>query len=275
MTTTTTILFVFLFPLKFCIPCWKKKNNGSNQDKKEKTWRILVLVGKWRHHANALLINVCFAKANQINTTIQDNIATRSTCANGKDMQNKAVSSRHSTFIRLNPTWAVSSISLISLFARAIVRSYGIRTCGILVALVFRWTLVNVWNKMNTTKRSQGGCTPNKTTWQRLRGRRVPWALIDGKKKHIYILSGSLTIIPSLDWNYLSSFFRLLHIPFCKYNCKILWYSYMWHSRGTCFQMNTRQCLEPNEHNSQSRHAVQTKQRGDDHYVNMCEKTRD
>ena len=90
------------------------------------------------------------------------------------------------------------------------------------------------------------------------------WALNAGKK--IYILSGSRTIIPSLDWNYLSSFFRLLHIPLCNYNCKILWYLYRWHSRGTRFQMSTRQGLEPNEHNkAHSMHAVQTTQRGDDH----------
>ena len=48
---------------------------------------------------------------------------------------------------------------------------------------------------------------------------------------------------------YLSSFFRLLHILFCKCNCKTLRYLYSWHSRDSCFQMNTRQCLEPNERN--------------------------
>ena len=56
-------------------------------------------------------------------------------------------------------------------------------------------------------------------------------------------------IIIRLFGLYLSSFFRLLHIHYCKYNCKILWYSYMWHSRDTRFQMNTRQYLKPNEHN--------------------------
>ena len=48
---------------------------------------------------------------------------------------------------------------------------------------------------------------------------------------------------------YLCSFFHLLHIPFRKCNCKILWYLYSWQSRGTRFQMNIRQCLKQNENN--------------------------
>ena len=55
----------------------------------------------------------------------------------------------------LDFTWAVSSVSFISILASAIVRSYDIRTCGIHVTLAFRWTLVNILNQMNTTKQTR------------------------------------------------------------------------------------------------------------------------
>ena len=61
-----------------------------------------------------------------------------------------------SILISLDFTRAVSPVSLISLFATALVRSSGIHTFGIYVTLVFRWTLVNVWNQTNITEPTRG-----------------------------------------------------------------------------------------------------------------------
>ena len=74
----------------------------------------------------------------------------------------------------LDFTWAVSSVSFISFFASAIVISYRIRADGIHVARGFRWTLVNVWNQMNTKKRTCGQHFQTKLTLWRLRGRCTP-----------------------------------------------------------------------------------------------------
>ena len=56
----------------------------------------------------------------------------------------------------LDFTCAVPSVSMISTIASASVSSHGIDACGIHVTLFFRWTLVNVWNQMNITKRARG-----------------------------------------------------------------------------------------------------------------------
>ena len=127
--------------------------------------------------------------------------------------------SRDNTFITLDFTWAVSSVSSISFLASAIVRSYGICTGGIHVTLAFRWTLVNVWNQMNITKRTRGlhfqTFIPNKTTWRRPTGRRAKtsrdkWA----RKQCLTKLSASVAIIPWLDWNLPEQFLPSPLYPF-------------------------------------------------------------
>ena len=52
-TTTTRIRFGFLFIFKFGSPS-EVNNKSPNLHKKTKPWRILVIVVKWRHHANDL-----------------------------------------------------------------------------------------------------------------------------------------------------------------------------------------------------------------------------
>ena len=56
-TTTTRILFGFLFIFKFGNPCEVLNNKSPNLHKKAKPWRILVMVVKWRHHANGPFCN--------------------------------------------------------------------------------------------------------------------------------------------------------------------------------------------------------------------------
>ena len=45
-----------------------------------------------------------------------------------------------------NLTRAVFAVAFKSIFASAVVRSFGVATCGILVTLVFNRAFVNVWS---------------------------------------------------------------------------------------------------------------------------------
>ena len=87
----------------------------------------------------------------------------------------------------------------------------------------------------------------NKATWRRQQGRcveNITWlAGTQGVQNKTVSTSRDNTFV-TLFCLYLSSFFRLLHILFCKCNCKILWYWYIWHLRDIRFQTSTRLCLK-------------------------------